>query len=267
MQASLRSIPALSDDLQWLVVAELAHRNYMLRHVQYFARVRNGNLKWGKEEASELADDLTTYKDSEGTCLGNFILERSKGKRTFVVDGQQRLTTVLILLIACRMKARDLGLKKLEPRIQEKITFMNSTTGDSIGCRLIASESIRDLLDYMADVSWDGTFPRSINKKPTKRKVKKIKPIYEVFSKAISSFGPLDLSNFWGALYNSYVARIEVESEIEALSIFERTNARGLDLEISDAERNLHFQLNPKRAGKKISKYRSIAAFASSTEE
>ena len=37
------------------------------------------------------------------------------------------------------------------------------------------------------------------------------------------------------------MARIEVDSEVEALSIFERTNARGLDLEISDLLKNFLF--------------------------
>ncbi|HEY2460326.1 MAG TPA: DUF262 domain-containing HNH endonuclease family protein [Candidatus Acidoferrum sp.] len=210
---------------------------------QFAIPVYQRDYKWGKDEASELVDDLNSYKGAEGEnlFLGNFILEKSKGKKTFIVDGQQRLTTVLLLLIACRMRAKELGLSKLEPRIQEKITFMNSTTGESLGCRLIASESIRDLLEYMGDVSWSGDFPRTINKKTTKRKIKKVKPIYEEFSRAVSTFEPEELSKFLGALYNSFVAKIEVESEVEALSIFERTNARGLDLEISDLLKNFLF--------------------------
>ena len=203
---------------------------------QFVIPVYQRDYKWGKDEAAELVEDITSYMDSEddNLFLGNFILEKAKDKKTYVVDGQQRLTTLLLLLIACRMRAKELRLPKLEPRIQEKITFMNTTTGESLGRRLVASESIRDLLEHMATVDWDGSFPRLIKKKSAKRKVKKIKPIYEVFLRAVSDFGPSDLSTFLGALYNAYVARIEVESEVEALSIFERTNARGLDLEISD---------------------------------
>ena len=50
-----------------------------------------------------------------------------------------------------------------------------------------------------------------------------------------------DLRKFLKAIYNSYVAKIEVEREVEALSIFERTNARGLDLEISGLLKNYLF--------------------------
>jgi Protein of unknown function (DUF1524) len=88
----------------------------------------------------------------------------------------------------------------------------------------------------MAGDTWNGDFTPS--KKLPKRQVKKIKPIYDEFVKRLSEFDKTELSGFLGAIYDSYVARIEVESEIEALNIFERTNARGLDLEISDLLKN-----------------------------
>jgi hypothetical protein len=210
---------------------------------QFAIPVYQREYKWGKEEALELIEDLESYKDTEGEnlFLGNLILEKSKDQKTFVVDGQQRLTTLLLLLIACRMRARDLGLTKLEPRIQEKITFMESTTGESLGCRLIASESVREIVEHMADASWDGKFPTVLGKRLVKRKVNKIRPIYDEFLKEVSDFNKVELSRFLGAIYNSYVARIEVDSDVEALSIFERTNARGLDLEISDLLKNYLF--------------------------
>jgi len=210
---------------------------------QFAIPVYQREYKWGKEEALELIEDLESYKDAENEhlFLGNLIFEKSKEQKTFVVDGQQRLTTILLLLISCRMRARDLGLTKLEPRIQEKITFMDSTTGESLGCRLIASESVREVFEHMANISWDGKFPNVLGKKPVKRKVNKVKPIYDSFLKQVAEFSAAELSKFLGAIYNSYVARIEVESEVEALSIFERTNARGLDLEISDLLKNFLF--------------------------
>src|ERR1035437_2965464 len=195
---------------------------------QFAIPVYQREYKWGKEEALELIEDLESYTDTAGKnlFLGNLIFEKSHGQKTFVVDGQQRLTTLLLLLIACRMRARELALTKLEPRIQEKITFMDSTTGESLGCRLIASESVREVFEHMANISWDGKFPSVINKKPVKRKINRIKPIYDSFLKQVSELNQVELSKFLGAIYNSYVARIEVESEVEALSIFERTNAR-----------------------------------------
>jgi hypothetical protein len=102
---------------------------------QFAIPIYQREYKWGKEESLELIEDLESYKDAanDNLFLGNLICEKSKDQKTFVVDGQQRLTTLFLLLIACRMRSKELGLVKLEPKIQEKITFMNSTTGDSEG--------------------------------------------------------------------------------------------------------------------------------------
>ncbi|MCO5052670.1 MAG: DUF262 domain-containing HNH endonuclease family protein [Verrucomicrobiae bacterium] len=199
--------------------------------------------KWGKEEALELIEDLRSYMGAkdENLFLGNLICEKAKDQRAYVVDGQQRLTTIFLLLIACRMRARQLRLEKLEPRIQDKITFIDSTTGESSGPRLVASESVREVFEHMANLGWDGRFPHQIGKKPVKRKVNKIKPIYDFFEKEIAGLDASQLSKFLRAIYDSYVAKFEVENEVEALSIFERTNARGLDLEISDLLKNFLF--------------------------
>ncbi len=186
---------------------------------------------------------MISYSGDKSTklFLGNLIFEKTREKKTSVVDGQQRLTTILILLIACRMRAKQLGHEDLAALTMSKITFMDSTTAKSDGCRLVASDSIRDLLDYMADSEWKGDFPLTINKKQVKRKIKKIRPIYEIFSKKLSELDIEALGKFLGAIYDANVLKIEVEDEVEALNIFERTNARGLDLEISDLLKNFLF--------------------------
>ena len=49
------------------------------------------------------------------------------------------------------------------------------------------------------------------------------------------------LSRLLTTLYRSYIIRIDIENEIEAFKIFERTNARGIDLEASDLLKNYLF--------------------------
>jgi hypothetical protein len=160
---------------------------------------------------------------------------------TYVVDGQQRLTSIMLLLIACRMQAHHLELGSLKHAIQQKITFVDSSTAESLGCRFISSESIRDLFEYMAVDTWKGDFPSRINKKQIKRQINRIKPIFEFFLNQIAYFKQSELSQFLKAIYNSYVIQIQVNNDEEALSIFERTNARGLDLEVSDLLKNYLF--------------------------
>ncbi|MEI6074535.1 MAG: DUF262 domain-containing HNH endonuclease family protein [Verrucomicrobiota bacterium] len=202
------------------------------------------DYKWGEEEATELIEDLRNYDDTtkEGLFLGNIIVEKSKDHNTLVVDGQQRLTTILLLLVACRSHAKALGLIPLATIIQGKITFTDSTTAESLGCRLIASDSIREVFEHITKDNWDGKFPLVIEKngkkQQVKRQVNRLKPIYDYFLQVLTEFKQPELNKFLGAIYHAYVIRIEIENEEEALTLFERTNARGLDLEISDLLKN-----------------------------
>lgn len=218
--------------------------NILNNETPYAIPVYQREYRWGTEEAEELIEDLQNYMGIEGDALflGNMIFEKAQKGVTFVVDGQQRLTTLLLVLIACRMRARELGLAELAPTIQERIGFKDHTTGKTKHSRLAASESVRDVFEYMSNSAWDGHFAtKTEDKKQVKRQINRIRPVYEKFVDAVSKFDETQLSAFLRAVYSSYVARIEVENEIEALNVFERTNARGLDLEISDLLKNYLF--------------------------
>ena len=81
---------------------------------------------WGKGEAIEFLDDLKSYSESNGNLfLGTLIFDISEEeqKRIRVVDGQQRITTILLLLIACRNVAKEINAVNLATLIQNKITF------------------------------------------------------------------------------------------------------------------------------------------------
>jgi hypothetical protein len=210
---------------------------------QYANPMYQRDFKWGKTEAQELVEDLNNYQDtdSEHLFLGNFIFEPSRDQRTHVIDGQQRLTTLILLLIACRMHARKLGLPHLESAIQGKLTFIDATTAQSQGCRLIASESVRDVFEYMANGDWQGDFPTRLGRRQVKRQGNRLRPIYIYFLSQLDSFSQQELSLFLRALYNAYVFRVSIINDEEALSIFERTNARGMDLEVADLLKNYLF--------------------------
>ena len=56
---------------------------------------------WGKDECEELFDDLVNAflnNTDEGYFLGNIILSTSVKDEFEVIDGQQRLTTITMLL-------------------------------------------------------------------------------------------------------------------------------------------------------------------------
>ncbi len=128
------------------------------------------DYKWSTIEATEFIEDLDNYVDGNGAglFLGTIVFdvsEESKQGRIRVVDGQQRITTILLLLMACKSVAKKINNFSLAQEIQKKITFTDSATGKSKGCRLISSESIRDVFELIAQDNWDGEFPLRVNGK------------------------------------------------------------------------------------------------------
>lgn len=126
---------------------------------QFRIPVYQRDYKWGKDEALELIEDLKTYQDADGDnlFLGNLIFENTKDKKTFVVDGQQRLTTVLLLLVACRQRALQLGSAEVATMVLQKINFVDAATGVDKGCRLVASDSVREMFEHITkgSLGWE----------------------------------------------------------------------------------------------------------------
>ena len=62
--------------------------------------------RWTKDEVLALLNDMSAFcRDADNVyCLQPLVLEKRRDGKTFVVDGQQRLTTLAIIL-------RKLGVK------------------------------------------------------------------------------------------------------------------------------------------------------------
>lgn len=198
---------------------------------------------WGKEQAEEMWQDLEAVFSSEKPVyLGTIVLDVSGAAQkepTKIVDGQQRLTTLFILLAACRDEAKKMRNDKLAGEIQRKIAFTDDTTGETTGTRLIVSDSIRDVFNAtIVSDNWDGSFPQK-----RKRQVKKIKPIYEFFIERISRVvdSGVELKVILEAVYRATLIKIVIDDSLDAFEIFERTNARGLELNAADLLKNYLF--------------------------
>jgi hypothetical protein len=200
---------------------------------------------WQKSEASEFLGDLQGEADSgRALFLGTLIFDVSeeKEKKITIVDGQQRITTMLLLLIACRNFARKIKAEGIAQQTQQRITFVDPATAKALGPLLLASESIKQVFEAMCSDDWNGSFTLKIGNRWVKRQNNRIKPVYELFADFVGTSNERELSRLLDAIYRTRVIRIDIEGEEEAFSIFERTNARGVDLEISDLLKNYLYQ-------------------------
>jgi hypothetical protein len=208
------------------------------------------SYEWGNNEVGEFWEDLISYKDStsqDNFFLGTLIFNVGQNQNEIlIVDGQQRITTIFLFLIAAKIRLQLIGEKQallVTARIQGLITSVSDSTGETIGVRLHASNSIKDVFDKISDASWDGiNFPERNGRKSLKQQVRKVKPIYEFFFKNLQQFDLPQISQILETLYSAYFVRIDITSDDEAFKIFERNNARGVDLEASDLLKNYFFQ-------------------------
>jgi uncharacterized protein with ParB-like and HNH nuclease domain len=201
--------------------------------------------EWDKSAADEFLEDLQEEaKANRALFLGTLIFDTSQeaSKKIIIVDGQQRLTTIFLLLIACRCRARALGEEGIAQQTQQRITFVDPATADSLGPLLLASESIKEIFQHMADGQWDGKFPAKIGAKQVKRQTNRVRPTYDLFQNYVKEFDKTQLASLLESIYKTRVIRIELQGEEEAFSIFERTNNRGVDLEVSDLLKNFFYQ-------------------------
>ena len=197
------------------------------------------SFDWGKNEVIEMIEDLTSAMSSGVPLfLGTFVFDVSNNSEFKIVDGQQRITSFTLLLIACRQHAKKLKYHSLAQEIQKKISFTDETTGEMVSERVLVSSSVSDVFKHMSDEKWDGEFPSKIGIKQVKLQSRKLKSLYDYMLSEVSSYGKSDLTLFLKAVYSTYIIQIDIQDELEAFAIFERTNARGMSLNVADLLKN-----------------------------
>lgn len=208
----------------------------------YSVPIYQRNFDWGKNELQQLIDDLkeARYSRNKELFLGNFIFDVSDKSNFKIVDGQQRITTISIILIALREHAKKIKEYKLATELQGLITT-DSSWRINQGNKITVADNIKLLFDHISNPDWNGKYTDKIDGNSVKRQINKIRPILNYILNEISKYKKKDLLEFTRALLDSYVIVIQVDNTEDVFSIFERTNGRGLDLNIGDLLKNYIF--------------------------
>ncbi|MCM3360374.1 DUF262 domain-containing protein [Niallia sp. MER TA 168] len=184
---------------------------------------------WGKDQWNDLWEDIIRLEGEETHFLGSVITisqERYKGFSYFeVVDGQQRITTILILLTAIRDMAEEMD-KDRAAYINNY--FLKSSTIDETEAKLILGRKDNKV------------FKRLVEKKVTMDEAKneKIVEAYYFFKDKLQN------SNFkWQIIYARLLDSLDLvlmvtDSYYDAFRLFETLNTRGLSLTSVDLIKN-----------------------------
>ena len=194
-----------------------------------------------KIQIQDLWDDLSEVTCDNSLYLGTVILQKSLDDSDFyeIVDGQQRITTLSVLFIACRNHAlrKDFPSKTTLPSL---IAGYDIASGGNPKSRLEPGVNISDAYKFLVEnPEYDGgQFPKGIDG----RKSKILKSNYAFFYERVSKLDKDKLEVFvTNILKYTSLLTIVVEEAVQAFDIFERTNARGAPLNISDLLKNMLF--------------------------
>lgn len=194
------------------------------------------SFAWSKKEVSELFDDIKVSINEDEYFLGTIVLTKNKGEsRLEIIDGQQRISTIVILFAALKGYIDD-------PKGKESIQSDYLSRYD-----LEAQENIPKLELNMQDNEFYREFIVNEDENyPVKRDShKRIKSTFEESKNIIS--GLLELNNQdphilydWKKFIDEKlkIVLIIVPSNANAFTIFETLNDRGIELAQLDLLKN-----------------------------
>ena len=181
---------------------------------------------WSRDQWEDLFEDLNSLKTGDGVhFLGSIVVvpegEHRLGVNYFqVVDGQQRLATILIWLSAIRDLAKEKGDEGLAQRLTKNFLIVEDvTTGEKIP-KLQLGQLDND------------TFQRVLERK-SKDYNHLIFECYKYFK------NKTDNENMWQILLNNVsIVHINAFNHFNAFRLFETLNDRGLELSAADLIKN-----------------------------
>ena len=220
---------------------------------------------WTDKKIKDLWDDiLFNMKEDESLkyFLGSFIIKTSSDDKETVVDGQQRLTSLLLLLgIICKefIKIGD----TFNVDYTKKYCVLGDTVIQKVRSRLLnddypileyiiqycISDTNNTLEDYLNDIGYE------IDKK-SQRFVVGYNIYHENILEFIKGVTKAKLSACLATLRDTIlkisIVKIQVTDTRSASLVFETINARGQSLEVQDLIKNYLFMYEKVVAGRSI---------------
>jgi len=224
--------------------------------ITYEVPVYQRNYSWKEENIETLIQDI--LEEPQGYYLGNIIVTEYSDKENYfdIVDGQQRVTTIaLILLATFENLSESLKSRKLNEQLIEESSAIKSRIKD----KLLKTDSNPKLSLLAPDNMIYGELLNLIlkgdkNSKPHKNKV--FGKRYDYTKKLIKSkfygeeeldeekynLGTRRLLEFYNKLNYAEILRIRVPNLNDAFNVFTSFNAKGVPLTLIDLFKSFYLR-------------------------
>ena len=207
------------------------------------------DYSWDKEQWSDLWYDLQQMiSENDSHYMGYLVLQTSDDKNYQIIDGQQRLTTICILILAVIDCLKKLpGSEKEKKANEQRAESIHSTFIGNLD--MLTLTSVNKLVLNRNNDHFYKTYLSSLQEMPKrglKASEKLLKAAFETFLGYLKSEYKTaeELVSFIESLVsNLFFTVITVTDELNAFKVFETLNARGVQLSSSDLLKNYIFSV------------------------
>ena len=226
--------------------------------------------KWQDEQVTQLWDDIDeAYENGDSNYfLGSIVTAKDDPKSGYfdVVDGQQRLTTLMILFCVIRDVFPDLNKDNITETSAIHLAIIESSItlfGQHNRLKIVThSQHQSDFNDNIIKINTNSLT------KPLKSKIRKDEePKYKfintacIFREKLSKLERREAENLIDFLFNQVkIIRIDCKDKEFAIKLFQVINDRGMDLTASDLIKSFLLQ-------KLLEKYKGDDSLSKEKEE
>lgn len=229
-----------------------SYRMLMGNGIKYVIPTFQRNYSWDKEQWEDLwLDILAVYRDKEEEdhYMGYLVLQSIDKREFLVVDGQQRLTTISLLILA-GLKIIDelINKEKNQSENQKRFDLLkNQYLGYTDPVSLVSDTKLklnRHNNDYFKNyiIPFSGIHRRNLSYS-NKLLKKAFDYFYNNIRKEIGEDGTKIVTFIDQIVDVLFFTKIAVSDQLNAFKVFETLNARGVKLSATDLLKNYLFSI------------------------
>ena len=212
------------------------------------------DYSWGEEQWDELWQDIIAIHQQDPQAreqhyMGYLVLQKQEINAFTIIDGQQRLTTLSLLVLAALQILHASTDENDAQRIEIiKGNYISTKNPSSLTESHKLELNRNNDLYYRNDLASLSSHPRKRRIKRSEHQMRKAKEFYQ---QAICQLdlNSSEISQFIESIIANYLlfTVIEVSDDVNAYKVFETLNARGVQLSTPDLLKNHLFSIiNPR---------------------
>lgn len=214
--------------------------------VKYVVPRFQRDYAWNQEQWEDLWADIENLEEERYHYMGYIVLQRKEQYCFEVIDGQQRLVTATLIILAAMKKVQDLIDDDIDAENnKERLKELHSRfigSKDMVSLRVSSKLSLnRNNNHFYKSICSKLVAPNSRGLTATNKLLKKS---FDFFSKKDMGTTGSEIASFVGQFTSGMMfTKIVVQDNLNAYKVFETLNARGVQLSTPDLLKNYIFSV------------------------